>query len=191
MNIALIPEMAASAGDRPAVTAGGRSLTAAGLLGLAHAAAGRFRGCPAVLYLGANHLAYPVALFGAALAGVPFVPLNYRLGDQQRAGLTARHPGALVLAPSDLDALLDPGEPSAHAAPAADPEAGNPTAEAEDPPAVLLYTSGTTAEPKAAVLRHRHLLAYVLNTVEFASAAETDAALVAVPLTTSPGWRTC
>jgi acyl-CoA synthetase (AMP-forming)/AMP-acid ligase II len=47
--------------------------------------------------------------------------------------------------------------------------------------AVLLYTSGTTAEPKAAVLRHRHLLAYVLNTVEFGSAAEGDAALVAVP----------
>jgi acyl-CoA synthetase (AMP-forming)/AMP-acid ligase II len=47
--------------------------------------------------------------------------------------------------------------------------------------AVLLYTSGTTAAPKAAVLRHRHLLAYVLNTVEFGSAADGDAALVAVP----------
>jgi acyl-CoA synthetase (AMP-forming)/AMP-acid ligase II len=47
--------------------------------------------------------------------------------------------------------------------------------------AVLLYTSGTTAEPKAAVLRHRHLTAYVLNTVEFGSAAEGDAALVSVP----------
>jgi acyl-CoA synthetase (AMP-forming)/AMP-acid ligase II len=31
------------------------------------------------------------------------------------------------------------------------------------------------------VLRHRHLLAYVLNTVEFGSAADGDAALVAVP----------
>ena len=36
-----------------------------------------------------------------------------------------------------------------------------------DAVAVLLYTSGTTAAPKAAVLRHRHLLAYVLNTLEF------------------------
>jgi acyl-CoA synthetase (AMP-forming)/AMP-acid ligase II len=169
MNIGMILEMAASAGDRPAVTAGGRSLTAAGLLRLAQAAAGRFQRYPAVLYLGANHLAYPVALFGAAQAGVPFVPLNYRLGDQQLASLQARHPGALVLNPSDLDGLLEPG-PSAAPAP---PDS--------DGVAVLLYTSGTTAEPKAAVLRHRHLTAYVLNTVEFGAAADGDAALVSVP----------
>ena len=46
---------------------------------------------------------------------------------------------------------------------------------------MLLYTSGTTAEPKAAVLRHRHLTAYVLNTVEFGAAGEQDATLVSVP----------
>jgi len=171
MNIAMILEMAASGGDRPAVTADGRSLSAAGLLDLAHAAAARFRDYPAVLYLGASHLAYPVALFGAALAGVPFVPLNYRLGEQQLAGLRARHPGALVLGPADLDELLDPSG-------ATDGEAPAP---GDDDVAVLLYTSGTTAAPKAAVLRHRHLLAYVLNTVEFSSAADGDAALVAVP----------
>ena len=61
MNITMILEMAASAGDRPAVTADGRSLTPAELLRLAHAAAGRFRGHPAVLYQGTSHLAYPVA----------------------------------------------------------------------------------------------------------------------------------
>ena len=172
MNITLILEMAASAGDRPVAVAGGRSLTAARLHRLAHAAAARFRGQPAVLYLGTSHLAYPVALFGAALAGVPFVPLNYRLGEQQLAGLRARHPGALLLRPSDLDALVD----------AADPGVLTPVPDtAGDPVAVLLYTSGTTAAPKAAVLRHRHLLAYVLNTVEFGSAGPGEAALVAVP----------
>jgi acyl-CoA synthetase (AMP-forming)/AMP-acid ligase II len=173
MNITMILEMAASAGDRPAVTAGGRSLTPAELLRLAHAAAGRFRGHAAVLYQGTSHLAYPVALFGAAVAGVPLVPLNYRLGGQQLDALVSRHPGALVIRPSDLEGLLEPAEP-----PAPD---GAPAPEDGDPAAVLLYTSGTTAEPKAAVLRHRHLLAYVLNTVEFGSAGEEDAALVAVP----------
>ncbi len=147
----MILEMAASAGDRLAVTADGRSLTASGLLRLAHAAAGRFQAYPAVLYLGASHLAYPVALFGAAQAGVPFVPLNYRLGDQQLAGLQARHPGALVLGTPDLDALLT-RQDDPPGAPSSDP--------AGDGVAVLLYTSGTTAEPKAAVLRHRHLTAY-------------------------------
>jgi len=171
MNIAMTLQMAASNGDRPAVTADGRSLSAARLLDLARAAAGRFRDYPAVLYLGTSHLAYPVALFGAALAGVPFVPLNYRLGGQQLDGLRTRHPGALVLGSGDLDQLLDPPGPANSECPAPDGQSA----------AVLLYTSGTTAAPKAAVLRHRHLLAYVLNTVEFGSAAGGDAALVAVP----------
>ncbi|MEU6644438.1 class I adenylate-forming enzyme family protein [Saccharomonospora sp. NPDC046836] len=173
MNISLILDMAASAGDRVAVTADGRSLTATELLSRARSAAERFRGYPYVLYLGTNHLAYPVALFGAALAGIAFVPLNYRLGEVQLDGLLSRHPGALVLRQADLDALLEP---------ASTPEP-EPVAAPQDPDevAVLIYTSGTTSEPKAAVLRHRHLLAYVLNSLEFGSAAETDAALVAAP----------
>jgi len=47
--------------------------------------------------------------------------------------------------------------------------------------AVLLYTSGTTAAPKAAVLRHRHLTSYVLESIEFLSAGSDEAALVSVP----------
>ena len=47
--------------------------------------------------------------------------------------------------------------------------------------AVLLFTSGTTGEPKAAVLRHRHLASYVIATVEFMGAADDEAALVSVP----------
>jgi acyl-CoA synthetase (AMP-forming)/AMP-acid ligase II len=167
MNVSMILEMAASAGDRVAVTAEGRSLTVVELLDLARAAAGRFRGYPAVLYPGANHLAYPVALFGAALAGIPFVPLNYRLGERQLAGLVERHPGALLL--RDLDTLLA-GTPADVTAP-----------QDRDAVAAVIYTSGTTAEPKPAMLRHRHLLAYVLNTLEFASAEPADAALVSVP----------
>ncbi|MGW1027942.1 class I adenylate-forming enzyme family protein [Streptomyces sp. NPDC002577] len=167
--------MAASGGERAAVTRDGGSLTAAELLGLARRAAGRFREAPAVLYRGVNHLAYPVALFGAALAGVPFVPLNYRLGNEQLEEIAGRHPGALVLGPDDCDALVDG---SAEPDPAAEQEAAPWD---QDAVAVILYTSGTTAAPKAALLRHKHLLAYVLNTMEFGSAAEGDAALVAVP----------
>ena len=47
--------------------------------------------------------------------------------------------------------------------------------------AILLFTSGTTGDPKAAVLRHRHLASYVITTVDFMSAGEDEAALVSVP----------
>ena len=50
--------------------------------------------------------------------------------------------------------------------------------------AALLFTSGTTGEPKAAVLRHKHLV-YILGSVEFAGATEEDVALVCVPPITS------
>jgi acyl-CoA synthetase (AMP-forming)/AMP-acid ligase II len=47
--------------------------------------------------------------------------------------------------------------------------------------AIQLFTSGTTAAPKAAILRHSNLLSYILGTVEFGAAEESDAALVSVP----------
>ena len=53
--------------------------------------------------------------------------------------------------------------------------------ESGDAIAIQLFTSGTTAAPKAAVLRHANLLAYILGTVEFGSAGADEAALVCVP----------
>src|SRR5271168_550582 len=74
--------------------------------------------------------------------------------------------------------MLSTGEWLA-AARAAEPA---PAADIDDElPAVVLYTSGTTSKPKGAVLRHSHLVSYVLQTVEFGSAAEDDAALISVP----------
>ncbi len=177
MNITMILDMASSVDDRLVVTSGGRSVTAIDLKLLARRAAESLRGCTAVLYEGVNHLAYPVALFGAAYAGVPFVPLNYRLSDTALGALEAKHVGARVLRSGDLDKWI--GELDDRPDPADDAL----DADLTDPDAVgvIIYTSGTTAEPKAAILRHRHLLAYAFNTLEFSSAAVEDAALVAVP----------
>jgi acyl-CoA synthetase (AMP-forming)/AMP-acid ligase II len=47
--------------------------------------------------------------------------------------------------------------------------------------AILLFTSGTTGAPKAAVLRHKHLVSYILGSVEYMGAAETDGLLMSVP----------
>ncbi len=186
MDLGLVLEMAASAvGNRVLVQDADRSLTAVELDRLATAAAGRFTaaGADAVVYVGTNGTAYAVCLFGAARAGIPLVPLNYRASDEQLAGLLAGHPGAVVVSGGvpglilpvpalDRDVLL---------AELADAAPGTALPGDTDAPAVLLYTSGTTAAPKAAVLRHRHLTAYLMAAVEFGSAADDDAALVTVP----------
>ncbi|MFE6861948.1 class I adenylate-forming enzyme family protein [Nocardia sp. NPDC057668] len=172
MNIGMILDMAAAGGDHPVITSGERSLTAPELLELARRAATRLRSYPAVLYLGTSHPAYPVVLFGAAAAGIPFVPLNYRLGAEQLAALRDRHPGALVLEQDDLDPFL--------AAIADEAPAEQDAAADEDAVAAIIYTSGTTSAPKAALLRHRHLTAYLINTVEY-GAGIGQSTLVSVP----------
>ena len=144
---------------------------------------------------GASHIALldegseasAIALFGAAIAGIPFVPLNYRLADVDLGALLGRIAPAYIVGDVERACRLSPDAGhEAHSrlefiaaaeAGAAGPELG----ETDQTIACQLFTSGTTAAPKAAVLRHSNLLSYIIGTVEFASAPETDAALVCVP----------
>jgi len=118
---------------------------------------------------------------------VPFVPVNYRLADEPlRAVLTRAAPGLAVV---DDDAVgrvegiagLRVMATSAflELVSAAEPAPAKPVD--PDDIAVLLYTSGTTGAPKAAVLRHRHLAAYVGSMVELGGSPDEHAALVSVP----------
>ena len=173
MNLSLILELALSGHpDRVAIAHGQQRMTYAELDRLARGLAARLvdDGKQAVVHVRPSSPALPVALFAAARAGVPFVPLNYRLSADRLDALLAAHPDSLVVGDGDdIDALAG----DADRAPDAPVD--------DDLPAVLLYTSGTTAAPKAAVLRHRHLMAYLFGTVEFGAAAADEAALVTVP----------
>jgi len=187
MNLLLLLDMvAAGRGDEVVVQAGDDRLTAAELLAGAWAASRVVDGAAALAYVGTNGLAFPIGLFAAAAAGVPFVPLNYRLSHDQLHDLLVPLGETVVVAEGEAHAalaarghrVLDVAEFVATARAGA--EVGDVPADSESP-AVLLYTSGTTAAPKAAVLRHRHLTSYVIGTVEFAAAAPDDAVLVSVP----------
>ena len=191
MNTAMLLQMAAEAGvGRFALTSAGRHYAAAELLAAAGGAAERIRasGCQFVSLLDVSSAATPVALFGAAMAGVPYAPLNYRLPAEQIRALIARLDSLYLIADEDNCAAHrgDPGIgealTSAQFLEAAlahpDPEPVWP----DDPGiAVQLFTSGTTGPPKAAILRHEHLMSYILGSVEFMSAAEDEATLVSVP----------
>jgi acyl-CoA synthetase (AMP-forming)/AMP-acid ligase II len=189
MNIMTLLEMAATGTpDRVAIgrygAAGSGALSCLQLLDQAGAGAAVLResGAEEVVYLGVNGEAFPVALFASAWAGVPLVPLNYRLGRDQLAGLLAHHPHALVI--SDLDPPTGARVMGIREWRAACADAGPDVPRWDDEPdavAALLYTSGTTSAPKAAVLRHRHVVSYLLGSVDFGAAGERDAMLVSVP----------
>lgn len=191
MDIALLLRMAADAEpDRVALTCDGRHWTYAEVWAAATGAAAKFTrsGCKYVALLDTGSEAAPIALFGAALAGLPYCPLNYRLADAELAGLLQRIEPAFIIGDRARVNDIAPGgshvvetreafvtTASTGAAPDIDSRAS-----AEDI-AVQLFTSGTTGAPKAAILRHANLAAYILGTVEFANAGSSDAALLSVP----------
>jgi acyl-CoA synthetase (AMP-forming)/AMP-acid ligase II len=192
MNLLLLLDMAAAGrGDQVAVQSGGERLTTGELLTSAWAGADLVGAetageRSALTYVGTNGLAFPIGLFAAAAAGVPFVPLNYRLSHDQLHDLLVPLGQTLVVAEGEAaEALAARGHRVLDAAAfVSTTRTGAKVGEVPadgDGPAVLLYTSGTTAAPKAAVLRHRHLAAYVVGTVEFGAAGPDDAALVSVP----------
>ena len=187
MHLGLVLDMASSGyGERIAVVANGESMSYEEIARLSWAATERLVASDAtsVLYLGSNHLSYPVALFGAAGAGIPFIPLNYRLGAAQLSAQIEAHPGAYVIYEGEPPALgegMDAVERNQFIAQMRDVSAEPAPEQDTDLTCILLYTSGTTAAPKAAVLRHRHLMSYLFSSVEFAGAEEDDAALVSVP----------
>src|SRR6478736_651586 len=51
-----------------------------------------------VLLVDENSPALPIALYGAAIAGKPFVPVNYRLADDRLRAIVERAAPALVIA---------------------------------------------------------------------------------------------
>ncbi|MEM7096242.1 MAG: class I adenylate-forming enzyme family protein [Actinomycetota bacterium] len=192
MNILTLLDMAASGfGDRTAIGSIGSGITYAELLERAGRAAKSFQdaGSERVSLLDVSSPALPIALFGSAAAGQPFVPLNYRLSEDDLTALAERTSPATLIAGDgngsrvagvegitvvERDALLSDT--------AAGDGLGMESAP-QDPDgiAVLLYTSGTTGVPKAAVLRHKNLTGYILGSVEFMGADEDEATLVSVP----------
>jgi len=189
MNLMMLLEMATQvAGDRVAFGTRDDGLTYQGLLDRAGGAARGLQEAEAgtLAFVGLATDAFPTAVFASSWAGIPLAPLNFRLSDEQLAPLLDRLDRPLVVAdPAFVDRLRALGADvvpddewivAAEAAEPADPWAMDPMAVA-----LLLFTSGTTAEPKAAVLRHEHLCSYVLGSVEFAAADADAAALVSVP----------
>jgi fatty-acyl-CoA synthase len=140
-----------------------------------------------------NRSAYLELVFAAARIGAIAVPLNARLTAPELRALLADCTPSLLVHEQERDALArdaaaeralprlacpDPyeAELAAHA-----PREAILSVSPEHP-MILLYTSGTTGEPKGALLPHRKTLYNCLNADLFFGLARSDRVLVALPL---------
>jgi fatty-acyl-CoA synthase len=191
MNLSMLLEMAAQgAGDRIALGSRNGGTTYAEMLDRTRATAAWLDDLdrPNVGILDQNSEAIPLLLFGAGMSGRVFAPLNSRLAPEALASILERLAPATIVTGDDIAlpggatgdlVAVDRSEYLVATTKTPDPEAfwmPDP-----DDIAVLLFTSGTTGAPKGAVLRHRHLVTYIISTVEFLGSAEDEAALISVP----------
>src|SRR5687767_5113703 len=128
-----------------------------------------------VAWLGYNSPQMLVLLFAAARQGAIIVPLNWRLTAAEHRQILAD------CAPKFLycDAAFE-----AHAKSLGVPIGGfdqpRPVEEAED--ILIVYTSGTTGDPKGAVLTQSALLANAANSAYAHALTQDDHVLTALPL---------
>lgn len=211
MNVITLLDMARNCfPDRPALTCGNRHLTYQDIYGLSAKAARHIRDSEVdhVSLIDISSPALPVAFFASARAGKPFAPLNYRLSKSDLSELLGRISPALVICGHDYQNQIKPSaklsqissdnwlgaeQGEGDAGEGGTNESGTDESGTDengadedwdsDPEAtaVLLFTSGTTGGPKAAILRHRNLFTYVTDSVEFMSAGPEEAVLTAVP----------
>jgi len=155
--------------------------------------------CVAVLQTNSHH--FVEAYYATAHLGAVFLPVNYRAKQPELEYMLATaSPKVVLVGDRYLDAIVEvhprlagpptlvaiespqPGMPHidelmAHAAPELDP----PEVDDEDT-TILMYTSGTTALPKAVLLTYNDFTAYVTANVELADGTARGTSLLCVPL---------
>jgi fatty-acyl-CoA synthase len=140
-----------------------------------------------VAWLGANHPGQLALLFGLARIGAILVPLNFRLAFAEWQKLIGDctpghvvHDGDWTQAAQDLARACGL---AAHAVEELEQPAGAAPDHAHaDAPVLLVYTSGTTGGPKAAVHTQANLLANMRIASRVQAMTPADTVLTVLPL---------
>lgn len=194
--------------DRTAIIDGDRQWSFTGLRDAAHRVASRLaalglqRGDRVAAY-GRNSDGYLIAWLGCAVGGFIHVPVNYALSGAELTYIIDQSGASAILYDPELGSHLEvvrkagkvghygtlaagPGGPEGFdiLVVAADSAIATPIdvpVEAGDV-AQLLYTSGTTAAPKGAMMTHGSLLAEYQSAIHDCALDRTDRALASLPL---------
>jgi fatty-acyl-CoA synthase len=155
-----------------------------------------------VAWLGSNDVVTFEVFFACGLLGAVFVPLNTRLAPAELGYMLTDSGARILLVGRDVDSVVagvmqEPTPVTTVVSLAPVPglaaldlqslisdsvEPVEPVDVVLDEPALLLYTSGTTGRPKAAILTHANLTWNTINQLAHIDIAGTDRALCISPL---------
>ncbi len=195
-----ISDAAARWPDKPALIFGDDTISYAAMAALidrraiALARAG-LRPGDRVGWLGLNNPEVFVLLFACARIGTILAPFNWRLTQAELAGIAAdcapriifhdahfaQAAARLASAATAIVATPVP-DPIRDLAPAAGPSGDVARTASDDDPILIVYTSGSTGDPKGAVLTQRSLIANAAMSVEAHELSESDRVLNVLPM---------
>ncbi|WAH37605.1 AMP-binding protein [Alicyclobacillus dauci] len=148
-----------------------------------------------------NSYAFTVAYIALLLTGAVVVPVNPTLPATEMERFMSRFEAKAVLMQDDAESgwadifartglhplgtaaeLSLPGTALWLRVSASSEQAPELRTPDEDAPAVLMFTSGTTGNPKGVLLRHRHVMAAALHVVESHALTQEDVSYCILPL---------
>src|SRR5437763_964474 len=156
-----------------------------------------------VATLAENRVEYPAIYFAVAKLGAIHVPVNFRYRAGEVRYVLAQSEAKVLLHAERFAATVEEVRGAlpalAHVisldrdapelmAPASDAEPAPDPALSEHDPHVMLYTSGTTGDPKGALLSHRTYVLQAMQTQAASGLGEDDVGLCMFPMFHMGGW---